>query len=30
MILCSGEVYYEIENARQKAKINNIAIVRLE
>ncbi|MCE7056907.1 2-oxoglutarate dehydrogenase E1 component [Algoriphagus sp. AGSA1] len=30
VVLCSGKVYYDLEEAREKEKIKNIAIVRLE
>ncbi len=30
VILCSGKIYYELFEAREKAKINDVAIVRLE
>ena len=30
VLLCSGKVYYELVQARQKKKLNNIAIVTLE
>jgi 2-oxoglutarate dehydrogenase E1 component len=30
VILCSGKIYYDLEEAREKDKINNVAIVRIE
>lgn len=30
IIFCSGQVYYDLEEARQKAGKNDIAIVRIE
>jgi len=30
VILCTGQVYYDIENARQKDNINDIAVIRVE
>ncbi|MDO9454411.1 MAG: 2-oxoglutarate dehydrogenase E1 component [Stagnimonas sp.] len=30
IVLCSGKVYYDLVQARQKAKIDNVAIVRVE
>ena len=30
VVLCSGKVYYDLEEAREKEKIKNVAIVRLE
>ena len=30
IVLCSGKVYYDLVQARQKAKIENVAIVRVE
>lgn len=30
VILCSGQIYYDLEAEREKRGINNIAIVRLE
>lgn len=30
VILCSGQVYYDIDNARQKDNINDVAVIRLE
>jgi 2-oxoglutarate dehydrogenase E1 component len=30
VILCSGKIYYDLEEAREKDKITNVAIVRIE
>lgn len=30
VILCTGKVYYDLEEAREKEKIKNVAIVRIE
>ena len=30
VVLCSGKVYFDLVQARQKAKIDNVAIVRIE
>jgi len=30
LLLCSGQIYYELENERKKQGINDVAIVRLE
>ena len=30
LVFCSGQVYYDLENARTTQNINNIAIVRVE
>ena len=30
MLICSGKVYYDLYEAREKAAISNIAIIRLE
>ncbi|MCC6423160.1 MAG: 2-oxoglutarate dehydrogenase E1 component [Phycisphaerales bacterium] len=30
LLLCSGKVYYTLETARQKAKLENVALVRVE
>jgi 2-oxoglutarate dehydrogenase E1 component len=30
VILCSGQVYYDIENARAKENKNDIAVIRVE
>lgn len=30
VVLCSGKIYYDLEEAREKEKVKNVAIVRLE
>lgn len=30
VVLCSGQVYYDLDNARQKDNINDVAIIRVE
>ena len=30
VVLCSGQIYYHLGNARRQRKIRNIALVRLE
>jgi 2-oxoglutarate dehydrogenase E1 component len=30
VVLCSGKIYYDLEEAREKEKVQNVAIVRLE
>jgi 2-oxoglutarate dehydrogenase E1 component len=30
VLLCSGQVYYDLDNARQKDNINDVAIIRVE
>ncbi|EAZ79408.1 2-oxoglutarate dehydrogenase E1 component [Algoriphagus machipongonensis] len=30
VVLCSGKIYYDLEEAREKEKIDNVAIVRIE
>jgi 2-oxoglutarate dehydrogenase E1 component len=30
VILCSGQVYYDIDNARTKEEINDVAVIRVE
>jgi len=30
VLMCSGKVYYALSNAREKNKLNNVAIVRVE
>lgn len=30
VILCTGKVYYDLEEAREKEKIDNVAIIRIE
>ncbi len=30
VLLCSGKIYYDLEEAREKEKVKNVAIVRLE
>jgi 2-oxoglutarate dehydrogenase E1 component len=30
VVLCSGKIYYDLEEAREREKVQNVAIVRLE
>lgn len=30
VVFCSGQVYYDLENERQKQAINDVALVRIE